>query len=92
MRRLCALLGECIGGASHATVDGAAHFMIATHASEVARLLAEHARRAEAADTAPAKIAEFSRENKAVLNDIGAARCHGERTPARNAEPFPHNS
>ena len=36
MRRLCALLGECIGGAAHATVDGAAHFMIATHAGEVA--------------------------------------------------------
>jgi pimeloyl-ACP methyl ester carboxylesterase len=92
MRRLCALLGECIGGASHATVDGAAHFMIATHAGEVARLLAAHAQRADAADTAPAKIAEFSRENKAVLNDIGAARCHGERMPARKAAPFAHNS
>jgi precorrin-6B methylase 2 len=38
----------------------------------VARLLAEHAQRAEAADTAPVKIAEFSRENKDALNDIGA--------------------
>jgi pimeloyl-ACP methyl ester carboxylesterase len=90
MRRLCALVSECIGGASLATLDGAAHFMIATHANEVARLIAEHAQRAEATDTAPGKIAEFSRENKDVLNDIGAARCHGER--ARNAEPFPHNS
>jgi pimeloyl-ACP methyl ester carboxylesterase len=88
MRRLCALVGECIGGASHATVDGAAHFMIATHAGEVARLVAEHARRAEAADAAPSKIAEFSRENKDVLNDIGAARCHGEHTPTRNVEPL----
>ena len=90
MRRLCALVGECMGSASHATIDGAAHFMIATHASEVARLVAEHARRAEAADIAPGKIAKFSRENKAVLNDIDAARCHREGT--RNAEPFPHNS
>jgi pimeloyl-ACP methyl ester carboxylesterase len=90
MRRLCALVSECIGGASLATLDGAAHFMIATHANEVARLIAEHAQRAEATDTAPGKIAEFSRENKDVLNDIGATRCHGER--ARNAEPFPHNS
>jgi pimeloyl-ACP methyl ester carboxylesterase len=92
MRRLCALVSACIGNASHATIDGAAHFMIATHPSEVARLLAEHAHRAEVADTAPAKIAEFSRENGDVLNDIGAARCHGDHTPTRNAEPFAHNS
>src|SRR5215471_16601421 len=89
MRKFCALVSECIGSASHATIDGAAHFMIATHASEVARLVAGHARRAEAADTAPAKIAKFSRQNKDALNDIGAARCHRERT--RN-EPFPHES
>jgi pimeloyl-ACP methyl ester carboxylesterase len=88
MRRLCALVGECIGGAGHATVAGAAHFMIATHASEVARLVAEHVRRAEEAGTLPAKIAEFSRENEDVLNDIGAARCHLERS----AEPFAHSS
>ena len=90
MRRLCALVSECMGSASHATIDGAAHFMIATHAGEVARLVAEHARRAEATDIAPGEIAKFSRENKDVLNDIHAARCHRERT--RNAEPFPHNS
>ena len=90
MRKLCALVGECMGSASHATIDSAAHFMIASHASEVARLVAEHARRAEATDVAPGKIAKFSRENKDVLNDIDAARRHGERT--RNAEPFPHNS
>ena len=75
MRRLCALVSECMGSASHATIDGAAHFMIATHAGEVARLVAEHARRAEATDIAPGEIAKFSRENKDVLNDIHAARC-----------------
>ena len=87
MRKLCALVGECMGSASHATIDSVAHFMIATHASEVARLVAEHARCAEA-NAAPAEIAEFSRENKDALNDIGAPRCHGERTPTRSAEPF----
>ena len=87
MRRLCALVSQCIGGASHVTIEGAAHFMIATHASEVARLVAEHARCAEA-NAAPAEIAEFSRENKDALNDIGAPRCHGERTPTRSAELF----
>jgi len=90
MRKLCALVSECIGGASNATIDGAAHFMIATHASEVARLVAEHTRRAEAAKITPAKIAKFSRQDKDVLNDIDAARCHLERT--RNAEAFPHDN
>jgi pimeloyl-ACP methyl ester carboxylesterase len=92
MRRLCALVSECIGGASHATIDGAAHFMIATHPSEVARLLAEHARRAEATDVAAAKIAEFSSENHDALNDIGAARRHGERISTRNTARFAPNS
>lgn len=91
MRRLCALVSECIADAGLASVDSAAHFMIATHASEVARLLVEHVQRAEAADTVPAKIAEFSRENKDVLKDIGAARRQGERTSTRNMEPFTHN-
>jgi pimeloyl-ACP methyl ester carboxylesterase len=42
-----ALLSECISGASLAAIDGAAHFMIATHAGEVARLIAEHVSHAE---------------------------------------------
>lgn len=88
MRKLCALIGACIGHASLATVEGAAHFMIATHAREVARLVAAHAQRADAAGMAQEKIAEFSRANREALNDIGAARCHGERTPVRNAEPL----
>jgi pimeloyl-ACP methyl ester carboxylesterase len=76
MRRLCALVGGCIGGARHATVGGAAHFMIATHADEVARLVAEHARAAEARG----KIAEISRKNQDVLDDIGSEAAHRERT------------
>jgi pimeloyl-ACP methyl ester carboxylesterase len=42
-----ALLSECISGASLAAIDGAAHFMIATHAGEVARLIVEHVNHAE---------------------------------------------
>jgi pimeloyl-ACP methyl ester carboxylesterase len=80
MRKLCALLGECIGGARHASVGGATHFMIATHAGEVARLVDEHVRAAEANRTAREKIAEISRENNGVLDDIGNERDHAERT------------
>ena len=47
MRTLSAHLGECIGGANLVTIEGAAHFMIATHADEVAALVAEAADRAE---------------------------------------------
>lgn len=36
------LLGECIPDAATASIGGAAHFMIATHAKEVAGLIAEH--------------------------------------------------
>lgn len=48
MRRLTALLGEHIRGAAAAEIEGAAHFMIATHANQVAGLLARHIDRAEA--------------------------------------------
>jgi hypothetical protein len=42
MRRINALLFEYMNRAAMATIDGAAHFMIATHAGEVGRLIAEH--------------------------------------------------
>jgi pimeloyl-ACP methyl ester carboxylesterase len=42
VQRANALLGGCLNGAALATIDGAAHFMIATHADAVARLIAEH--------------------------------------------------
>jgi pimeloyl-ACP methyl ester carboxylesterase len=41
-RRANARLGEYVRGAATAAIDGAAHFMIATHAPEVARLIAAH--------------------------------------------------
>jgi pimeloyl-ACP methyl ester carboxylesterase len=92
MRRLCALVADCIGGANCATIDGAAHFMMATHAGEVARLLAGHALRAAAAGTLPTKIERCSRENQDVLNDIGAARSHTGRTSTPNPQFLAHNS
>ena len=46
-RRANALLGDCIKGATFATIEGAAHFMVATHAEEVGALIADHVRRAE---------------------------------------------
>ena len=42
------LLGACISGANCAAIDRAAHFMIATHAEQVAEVIAKHVRRAEA--------------------------------------------
>lgn len=47
MQRTNELVSECMSNATLATVEGAAHFMIATHASEVARLLAQHVHRVE---------------------------------------------
>ena len=49
IRRANELLSQRINGAIFATVDGSAHFMISTHAEQVARLIAEHVRRAEKA-------------------------------------------
>jgi pimeloyl-ACP methyl ester carboxylesterase len=46
-RRANALLAQSIPGAAAAAIDGATHFMIATHAPEVARLIAGHIHAAE---------------------------------------------
>ena len=48
MRRIGALLGEFIPTASLVTLDRAAHFMIATHAGEVGRMISAHVDAAEA--------------------------------------------
>jgi pimeloyl-ACP methyl ester carboxylesterase len=42
MQRANELLFECMNRAALATIDGAAHFMITTHAGEVGRLIGEH--------------------------------------------------
>ena len=49
VQRANALLGESMGNASLATIDTAAHFMIATHPNEVGHLIARHVHGAEAA-------------------------------------------
>jgi pimeloyl-ACP methyl ester carboxylesterase len=48
VRRANELLGRYCPGAALATVDGAAHFMITSHAREIAALLSEHISRASA--------------------------------------------
>jgi pimeloyl-ACP methyl ester carboxylesterase len=48
VQRANVLISECIPGAALAAVEGAAHFMIATHANEVAHRIAEHVHSAEA--------------------------------------------
>jgi hypothetical protein len=42
VKRANELLGQCIPNAGVATVAGAAHFMISTHAKEVAGMIAQH--------------------------------------------------
>jgi pimeloyl-ACP methyl ester carboxylesterase len=54
VQRANALLSERMRGAALATVEGAAHFMIATHATQVARSIAQHVHRAEARITCAA--------------------------------------
>jgi pimeloyl-ACP methyl ester carboxylesterase len=44
MQRANELIATHIGGASLVTIDEAAHFMIATHAAEVARAVARQVR------------------------------------------------
>jgi pimeloyl-ACP methyl ester carboxylesterase len=48
VQRANALLFELTGNATLVTIDGAAHFAIATHAVEIARRIAAHVHRAEA--------------------------------------------
>ncbi len=51
VQRANELVSQCIPDAGLVTVDGAAHFMIATHAEEVARSVAQHIRDVEPAST-----------------------------------------
>jgi pimeloyl-ACP methyl ester carboxylesterase len=60
VQRANGLLSECMGGAALVTVDGAAHFMIATHADQVSRLIAQHVRRAEARHRPPVLCTDAS--------------------------------
>jgi pimeloyl-ACP methyl ester carboxylesterase len=66
MQRVNEILSERMIQATLATIEGAAHFMIATHADEVARLVAQHAHRAEAMPAA-AVGGGFSRQATGVM-------------------------
>lgn len=66
MQRVNEILSERMIQATLATIEGAAHFMIATHADEVARLVAQHAHRAEAAPAADVG-GGFSRQATGVM-------------------------
>jgi pimeloyl-ACP methyl ester carboxylesterase len=65
VQRANALLGECITRSALATIDGAAHFMIATHASQVGRLIAQHVHGAEAGS------GPLRRAHKSSSSEIG---------------------
>jgi pimeloyl-ACP methyl ester carboxylesterase len=52
MQRINVLLSQCVTGAVPAVIAGASHFMLSSHASEVARLIADHVDNAEAATSA----------------------------------------
>ncbi|GAC1563304.1 MAG: alpha/beta hydrolase [Beijerinckiaceae bacterium] len=47
MQAINALLNECVISATAANIEGATHFMLTSHANEVAGLIAQHVRRAE---------------------------------------------
>lgn len=55
MQRANALLGGSVAGAISATIVGAAHFMISTHAGEVARHVADHVHRYEPRAVSPGR-------------------------------------
>jgi pimeloyl-ACP methyl ester carboxylesterase len=57
MQRVNEILSERMTQATLATIEGASHFMIATHAVEVARLVARHVHRAEATPAADVEAA-----------------------------------
>jgi pimeloyl-ACP methyl ester carboxylesterase len=59
VQRANALLSECMSQAALATIETAAHFMIATHPNEVGRLIAQHVHRAESVLAAPLQSAKW---------------------------------
>jgi pimeloyl-ACP methyl ester carboxylesterase len=58
MKRANELLGQCIPNAAVATVAGASHFMISTHAREVAGMIARQVVRSEQNRRSPAELSQ----------------------------------
>jgi hypothetical protein len=70
VQRANGLVSKYLGEATLATIEGAAHFMIATHVNEVARLIARHVHRAEATSRTQLDAA-FSNHDKAANAGAG---------------------
>ncbi len=97
VRRANELLGECINKASAVTIAGAAHFMISTHAEEVAWAIAHHVVRTESVSSSAPERSAMSRipmhnrfaqgfvesESAGATLDPLSSRIH----PARLADP-----
>src|ERR1700730_2426345 len=60
VQRANALLSECMSRAALATIETAAHFMVATHPNEVGRLIAQHVHRAESVLAAPIAVRKMA--------------------------------
>ena len=60
VQRANALLSECMSRAALATIETAAHFMIATHPNEMGRLIAQHVHRAESVLAATIAVREMA--------------------------------
>jgi len=67
VRRANELLGQCIPGASAAIIDGAARFMIATHARQTAGVIAEYVASIEHANKSAASLLSCSSRDLRTL-------------------------
>jgi pimeloyl-ACP methyl ester carboxylesterase/uncharacterized protein YjiS (DUF1127 family) len=83
MRRASEILAQSIAKTSLVTVAGAAHFMIATHAEELAWAIAGHVARAEAAigaaDARPAALTPM--HNRFAPGFVGSEASNGTLDP-----------
>ena len=82
VQRANTLLSESMGNAALATIDTAAHFMIATHPNEVGRLIARHVRRAEAALNGESMFSGFYELKPRTSLRTEAAVIRGEARPS----------
>jgi pimeloyl-ACP methyl ester carboxylesterase len=66
MQRVNGLLFECMNRAALATIEGAAHFMIATHAGGVAHLIGEHVDSVESRSISRTHFCDRNRPEKTM--------------------------
>jgi cyanophycinase-like exopeptidase len=60
VQRANVLISESMSNVTHATIDTAADFMIATHPGEVGRLIGQHVHRAEPVFNAAVAVREIA--------------------------------